>query len=124
MQESVNERIRKIAESCYKGNINELCRTIDVKQATMSNIVAGRMSKPSFEVIAAIIERTPVSADWLITGQGEMLRSEVKPTPEPAQEPEKPAAMPSPDPRLLALIESQQKSIESLSRTIEALSKK
>lgn len=68
--ESINERIRYIADILYKGNINELCRAIDVKQATMSNIVAGRMSKPSFEVINAIVENTSIDATWLITGKG------------------------------------------------------
>lgn len=72
--ESINERIRYIAEQLYGGNINELCRAIGVKQATMSNIVAGRMSKPSFEVISAIIENTSIDAYWLITGKGTAIK--------------------------------------------------
>ena len=72
--ESINERIRYIAEQLYNSNINELCRAIGVKQATMSNIVAGRMSKPSFEVINAIIENTPIDAYWLITGKGTSIK--------------------------------------------------
>ena len=75
MQETVNERIRLIAEKLYKNNVNELCRALGIKQATMSNIVAGRMSKPSFEVLLAIVEKSNISADWLITGRGEMLNN-------------------------------------------------
>lgn len=77
MQETVNERIRLIAEKLYKNNVNELCRALGVKQATMSNIVAGRMSKPSFEVLLAIVEKSNISADWLITGRGEMLNNNI-----------------------------------------------
>lgn len=106
MQETVNERIRLIAEKLYKNNVNELCRALDIKQATMSNIVAGRMSKPSFEVLAAIIEKSNVSAEWLITGKGEMLKSSL-PKEEPA---------PITSERLLSIIESQQRTIENLSR--------
>ena len=75
--ESINERIKYIASQLYNSNINELCRAIGVKQATMSNIVAGRMSKPSFEVINAIVENTSVDAYWLITGKGSFTHQEV-----------------------------------------------
>lgn len=93
---SINERIKHIADTLYNGNVNDMCRAIEVKQATMSNIVAGRLSKPSFEVISAIIENTNIDSNWLITGEGEMLKEksqavEIKPiyTPkcaEPTQE--------------------------------------
>lgn len=86
--ESINERIRYIAEQLYNGNINELCRAIDVKQATMSNIVAGRMSKPSFEVINAIIENTSIDAHWLITGKGTLIKEVNSPTESVKIEPE------------------------------------
>lgn len=75
--ESINERIKYIASQLYNNNINELCRVIGVKQATMSNIVAGRLSKPSFEVINAIVENTSVDAYWLITGKGSFTHNEV-----------------------------------------------
>lgn len=68
----INERIKQIADTLYNGNVNELCKAIGVKQATMSNIVAGRLSKPSFEVINAIVSKTNINSAWLITGEGEM----------------------------------------------------
>ena len=42
----------------------------------MSNILVSRMSKPSFEVIRAIVDRTSVSPEWLITGKGPMLKAD------------------------------------------------
>ena len=107
MQTTVNERIKEIANALYKGNINELCRSCDIKQATMSNIVSGRMSKPSFEVLLAIVETTKVSSSWLLTGRGEMFPTAKA---QPKEEPQ-----PITVERLLAIIESQQRTIENLS---------
>ena len=75
---TINERIKRIAEKLYNGNVNEMCKAIGVKQATMSNIVAGRKSKPSFEVINAIINNSSINSDWLITGEGSMLQKDVR----------------------------------------------
>lgn len=72
MQESINERIKAIADELFNGNMNELCRVARIKQATMSNIVAGRMSKPSFDVINSIIDNIGIDANWLISGKGDM----------------------------------------------------
>lgn len=69
----VNDRVKYIADTLYNGNVNDMCRAIGVKQATMNEIVAGSLSKPSFEVINAIISNTEVNSTWLITGEGEML---------------------------------------------------
>ena len=107
MQNSVNERIKEIANQLYRSNVNELCRSCNIKQATMSNIVAGRMSKPSFEVLLSIIETTNISADWLLTGRGEMF-----PTPTESQPKQEPITVE----RLLSIVESQQRTIENLSR--------
>ena len=71
MQTTVNERIKTIAEKLYDGKITKMCTALGVSQAAMSNIVAGRMSKPSFDVINAFVEKANVNADWLITGSGE-----------------------------------------------------
>lgn len=103
----MNERIKEIAAQLYKGNVNELCRSCGIKQATMSNIVAGRMSKPSFEVLLSIVETTNVSADWLLTGRGEMF---------PTSKDEQPKQEPITVERLLSIVESQQRTIENLSR--------
>lgn len=76
MNNTVNERIESIANELYSGNVNLMCRNCGIRQSTMSNIVAGRMSKPSFEVLSALVSKTNVSADWLLTGEGPMLKSD------------------------------------------------
>lgn len=71
MPTTVNERIKIIAEKLYEGKITRMCTALGVSQAAMSNIVSGRMSKPSFDVINAFVEKANINANWLITGNGE-----------------------------------------------------
>lgn len=74
---TINDRIKTIAETYYNGNIRELERTCGLNKDTLKHVVAGRFSKPSFDTIEAII-RTHVllSPLWLIIGEGEMERAE------------------------------------------------
>ena len=76
MNNTVNERIESIANELYSGNVNLMCRNCGIRQSTMSNIVAGRMSKPSFEVLSELVSKTNVYADWLLTGEGAMLKAD------------------------------------------------
>ncbi|MEM9687218.1 MAG: helix-turn-helix transcriptional regulator, partial [Bacteroidota bacterium] len=46
---------------------------IGVKGSTINNIVAGRKSKPSYEVLRKIAAHFPVNTDWLLLGKGPML---------------------------------------------------
>lgn len=78
---NINERIKYIADELYKGNVNEMCKAIGVKQATISNIVGGRLSKPSFEVINAFVNNSNINSAWLITGEGDMIKSPSNGTP-------------------------------------------
>ena len=77
MDNTVNERILIIANELFGGSVNALCKACGIKQGTMSNIVSGRMSKPSFEVISAIVDNSNVSSDWLLLGKGSMLKSDI-----------------------------------------------
>ena len=47
---------------------------IRVQRSSISHVISGR-NKPGFDFIQKILKRFPeISADWLITGDGEMLR--------------------------------------------------
>lgn len=74
---SVQERIRKIADELFNGNISAFCRAVDVKQPTMNTILGERQSKPSYDVLSSIVnaEALNISAQWLLTGKGEMFKS-------------------------------------------------
>lgn len=105
---SVQERIRKIADDLFNGNISAFCRAVDIKQPTMNTILGERQSKPSYDVLSNIVnaEALNISAQWLLTGKGEMLKSSSS----------KEESAPITNERLLSIIESQQRTIENLSR--------
>lgn len=74
--ETVNERIEMLIKHFANGKQGDFSRKIGVVQATISGIVSGRQSKPSYEIIQKIISTYPVNSDWLINGTGEMLAKE------------------------------------------------
>ena len=51
---------------------------IDVQRSSISHILSGR-NKPSFDFIQKIVIHFPkINAEWLITGKGEMYKSNIK----------------------------------------------
>ena len=71
----VQERIRKIADELFNGNISAFCRATDVKQPTMNTILGERKSKPSYDVLLNIVNAKALNiyAEWLLNGEGDML---------------------------------------------------
>ena len=74
----------------------------------MNTILGERQSKPSYDVLSSIVnaEALNISAQWLLTGKGEMFKSS-----SPKEE-----LTPITNERLLSIIESQQRTIENLSK--------
>ncbi len=95
---SLNERISKVIE--YSNlTPSEFADEIDVQRSSISHITSGR-NKPSLEFIIKIKSRFPeLLWDWLITGEGEMLKSELPETEVPVKpmEEEKVQTTPLPD---------------------------
>jgi DNA-binding XRE family transcriptional regulator len=82
---SLNERISKVIEYS-KLTPSEFADEIDVQRSSISHITSGR-NKPSLEFIIKIKSRFPeILWDWLVTGDGEMLKSELPKTTEPSEE--------------------------------------
>lgn len=75
--ETINDRISYIIENQCKGNQKKFAETIGFAPQVVYNIVSGRKSKPSFDVLEAILSSfVDISSDWLLTGKGEMLKSD------------------------------------------------
>lgn len=73
---SINERILYLIDFKASGNKKKFSEIIGYAPQVISNIVSGRKTKPSFEVIHKILSSfVDISADWLLTGKGEMLRA-------------------------------------------------
>lgn len=81
MGETVNDRILSIVNELFNGNLSSFARAVNVKQPTLNTIVGERKSKPSFDVIASIINAPAlnISAEWLLTGEGSMLKPDTAP---------------------------------------------
>lgn len=98
---SLNERISKVIEYSNLTS-SEFADAIDVQRSSISHITSGR-NKPSLEFIIKIKSSFPeILWDWLVTGEGEMLKSdlpEIKKDEEPEEiyEEEKPKATSLPD---------------------------
>lgn len=71
---TINDRIRQIIYH-YKLNNSSLSKRIGLKSGgTITNIVSGRKSKPSYDILWKIAEAFPINTDWLLLGKGPMLR--------------------------------------------------
>lgn len=73
---NINQRIQSIVDELFNGNVSEFERTSGIKPSTVKNIVGSRQTKPSYDILESIIRNNvQVSSEWLLTGQGSMLKS-------------------------------------------------
>ena len=131
----VNDRILYLIDSQLGGNKKKFAERIGFAPQVVFNIVSGRKSKPSFDVLEAIISSfDEISPEWLLTGKGAMLRGQS--TPEVAPPPSEPAfpgfieeikslsvkvgRLEAENEHLRAAIEAKQREIEAQQREIEA----
>ena len=77
LKSTINSRIYLIIEY-YKLNPTSFSKKIGLSNnVTIGNIVGGRYNKPSFDVLEKILLTfESVNSEWLLTGNGEMLKSE------------------------------------------------
>lgn len=71
---SVAERLRKCAEVVGSGD--ELARKAEIPRSTLETYLTGK-ADPKAERLAAICYATGVSGHWLLTGNGQMMLSDV-----------------------------------------------
>ena len=131
----VNDRILYLIDSKLGGNKKKFAERIGFAPQVVFNIVSGRKSKPSFDVLEAIISSfDEISPEWLLTGKGAMLRDQS--APEVAPPPSEPAfpgfiekiqdlsvkvgRLEAENEHLRAAIEAKQREIEAKQREIEA----
>lgn len=58
-------------------NVSSFARQIGVGDQTIRGIVVQRRNKPGFDILVKIIQTFPwLNAEWLLTGNGEMVRKE------------------------------------------------
>lgn len=81
MYTSVNDRIREIANKLYNGNITAIAKGTFISRTTINSIIGEKEVSPGYEIIRRIAEMSShkINLDWLITGEGEMLKSSLEP---------------------------------------------
>lgn len=76
----MKERIRIIMDN-EQLTPSAFADMLDIGRAVMSHILNGR-NNPSLDVVTRILSKLPyVNPDWLLTGTGDMYKSDVKHTP-------------------------------------------
>lgn len=72
---NINERILYIIENQCDNNQKKFANLIGFAPQVVYNIVSGRKSKPSFDVLNAIISSfVDIDSEWLLTGNGSMFK--------------------------------------------------
>ena len=91
---NLNERISKIIEYSELTS-SEFADAVDVQRSSVSHITSGR-NKPSLDFLIKVKEHFPeLEWDWLIKGDGEMLKKpEEEHSPEAVPEKTKPTSLP------------------------------
>lgn len=118
------DRIKKLIDKHSGGNVSAFANEISVRQNTLSQYLNAKRNV-SLDVVVKIAAAIPnVSTEWLLTGEGEMFI-----TPEKKGEKENSSfglleileKFDVKEERLLAIIESQQRAIETLSMTTKKI---
>lgn len=73
MELTVNQRVQKLI-STMGLSVNSFAKKINITQSTIASMFS-KGTQPSVKTINAIIDNTDVNKEWLLTGEGEMLKS-------------------------------------------------
>lgn len=77
-QQPVHERLNFLIEQLANGVQARFAERVGVPTGTIGDILGKKKSKPGFELTGKILQAYPeVSERWLLTGEGEMLKSEI-----------------------------------------------
>ena len=106
---NINERFETIIKEVYGNNQSSFAKAIGVSPTVIANVVGSRRGKPSFDVLEKVCANAYVSPTWLLTGEGDMLRTS-------ATVPINPIAPTSPTPQFEALISTIAQQAEEIGR--------
>ena len=72
---SINERFESIIKELYGSNQSSFAKAIGVAPTVIANVVGSRKGKPSYDVMEKVCANANISAEWLLTGKGSMLKN-------------------------------------------------
>lgn len=68
----INFRIKKLVDIFCKGNNSAFARKVDDNQKNIVNYLNG--TEPKFSFLKKLTEKLEINPEWLLTGEGEMLK--------------------------------------------------
>ncbi len=71
---SINERFSQIITALFSSNKSAFASAIGVTPSVVDNLVGKRHGKPSFDVVEKVSALEEININWLLTGEGEMLK--------------------------------------------------
>lgn len=81
---TVNERFEVIIKVLFDGNKRAFALKVGISPSVVENIVGARKGKPSFDVFEKVCSNANISAEWLLSGKGEMLNEKGRSVDTPA----------------------------------------
>ena len=73
---TINERFEEVIKTLYRGNKRAFAQSIGVSATVVENVVGTRKGKPSYDVLEKVCANANISAEWLLTGRGDMIQPE------------------------------------------------
>ena len=73
----INGRFAEIINRLYAGNKRAFAQQVGISPTVIENVVGTRQGKPSYDVLEKVCANANISAEWLLSGRGEMIRDEV-----------------------------------------------
>lgn len=72
----INTRFNQIIVTLFNGNKSAFASAVGITPSVVDNIVGKRQGKPSFEVLEKVSSIAEINIEWLITGNGNMLKEQ------------------------------------------------
>ncbi|WP_162816976.1 S24 family peptidase [Myroides odoratimimus] len=73
---NINSRIQLIVDELFDGNKRQFSKRINESPTNLNNILGERKSTPSSKIVSSIVYNLKeLNAEWLLTGNGQMLKS-------------------------------------------------
>lgn len=77
-ENTINQRIANLIDAMHQGSQAAFARQIKAKASVVADMLGEPHNKPDFEMLSKIAAAYPlIRTDWLLTGQGEMLKADV-----------------------------------------------
>jgi hypothetical protein len=87
MATTVNERISNLIEKLARNKQKDFAESIGVPPPTINGIIGKRQTEPGYAILNKILEKYPnVNSDWLMKGEGEMLKDTASSLPNKSQD--------------------------------------